>query len=98
MKLEIMSRYFKKSGDDNIALTNFVENDYGFASYSINSDALIILNCFGDGKYWDHFFTSLAKERNCKKIRFATRRNYKAFERAFGYKQIGYVLEKEVLL
>jgi len=39
---------------------------------------------------------NLAKELGYEKIMMATKRNYKGFERKFGFKLTGYVLERRV--
>ena len=89
-------RYFEKSGDEQIYTDNLIENAHGFASYRFHEGKLIILNVYGDGEYWDNFFTNMAREEGLKALVFGTRRSYKPFERKFGYKLTGYILEKEV--
>ena len=96
MNQDDLNRYLEKSGDDKIIPTNLVENEHGFASFWINNNELNIINVYGDGKYWDAFFTQIAEETGCNKMRMATRRNPKAFERKFGFKQVGVIMEKEV--
>ena|SRR3990170_1330601 len=91
-----VEKYLKKSGDERIYTDNLIENENGFASYRIVRDKLIILNCYGNGKYWDERFMEIAQKNNCKAIKFGTRRNCKAFIRKFGYTLKGYILEKGV--
>ena len=91
-----LERYFEKSGDTEIITDNLIENEHGFASYFVNGDRLVICNVFGDGEFWDAFFLDKARELGLKRVTFGTRRNYKAFEKKFGYKLTGYILEKEV--
>lgn len=88
--------YFNKSGDDTLILTNLIATDFGFASFDIKGDELILYQVYGNGDLWDRYFVELAKRLNLKKIKFGTKRNYKGFERKFGYKLVGYILEKEV--
>ena len=93
-----IEHYKKKAKDDKIYFNNFIENKYGFASWEIDWEekALVPLNVYGDGKYWDMFFTGLAKRLGLKKIVFGTKRSPKAFERKYKYKLVGYIMEKEV--
>jgi len=90
--------YKQKSKDTKIYFNNFIENEYGFASWDINweEQSLVLINVYGDGKYWDMFFTGLAKRLGLKKIVFGTKRSPKAFERKYKYKLVGYIMEKEV--
>lgn len=91
-----IEKYFLKSGDNVIHGEMIVHEGHGFTSLQMAEDRLIVMSCFGDGGYWDKFHVELAIALGLKKIMFGTRRNYKAFERKFGYKKIGYILEKEV--
>jgi len=96
MKQEDLQDYLKRSGDTKITERNLIENEHGFMTWAADEDTLIPINVYGDGKYWDNFLVILAKELGLKKIQFGTERNYKAYERRFGYKLKGYILEKEV--
>jgi len=92
--------YLQRSGDtvEDMQYNQFlIENDHGFATYSFTTTALILYNVYGDGEYWDKYFYDLAKQHGKEKVMFGTKRNYKAFERKFGYKRVGYILEKEVI-
>jgi outer membrane protein assembly factor BamB len=94
---EDIEKYLRKSGDQFIYEDNIVVNDHGFMSWMIDTDgSFVALNVYGDGEYWDSFIMQLAEKLGCTKARFATRRNPKAFERKFGYKIAGYIMEKEV--
>lgn len=94
--------YYRKSGDNHIVVGEGVSvavTGHGFCTYAkdnIEQDVLFVFNCYGNGKYWEQFLKEKAKELGCKKIRFATKRNPKAFERRFGAKLVGYILEVEV--
>jgi len=92
-----IEQYLKKSGDTSINPANLIENSHGFMSWRINKpDTFVLINVYGDGKYWDSVAVELAKQLNLSKIVFGTKRNPKAFERKYGYSHVGYILEKEV--
>ena len=86
----------RRSGDDSIEPENYTENEHGFGSYTIAGNELTIVQCYGDGAWWDAEFTRLAKANNCTHIVFATQRNPKTFARKFGYKTMATVMTKEV--
>ena len=92
----LLKKYYEKSGDSVLTTDNFIYNEHGFSSHRINGENLVIVNVYGDGKYWDNFFVELVKEKGLKKIIFATRRNPAAFKRKFGYELAGFLLEKGV--
>ena len=96
MTEEDIQTYLKKSGDHRIRTENLIENEYGFLSWSIYDDSLIALQVYGDGVYWDKFLNELAKQLGLKTIKMGTKRDYRAFEKKFGFKLTGYILEKEV--
>lgn len=93
-----LQKYFEKSGDTSIEPDNLIVTDNGFATWTIDrsDNALVGLNVYGDGKYWEEFGNELAKKLGCTKIRVATKRSPKAFVRKYGFKLVGYILEKEV--
>lgn len=91
-----INKYLEKSGDDSVDTENLIENEKGFMSWGVNLDSLILSSVYGDGKYWDKFSIELAKQLGLKKIVIATRRSPKAYQRKYGYKLTGYLLEKEV--
>ena len=94
---EDIEKYLKKSGDSFIYEDNIIVNEHGFLSWIIDTDgAFVALNVYGDGDYWDSFIMQLAEKLGCTKARFATRRNPKVWERKYGYKIAGYIMEKEV--
>jgi len=88
--------YLLRSGDDTIEPDNYIENEHGFASYQIDGQQFTIIQCYGDGLWWDAEFNRLAKANNCTHILFATQRNPKTFARKFGYKTMATVMTKEV--
>jgi len=65
-------------------------------SYAVDGNRLVIIQCYGDGKYWDNMATELAIKNKVDKIMFITKRNPQAFERKYGYKVIGYAMERGV--
>jgi len=93
---EDIEKYLRKSGDQFIYEDNIVVNDHGFMSWKVQEEKLVLLNVYGNGKYWDEFSIALAKQLELKSILTATRRSPKAFTRKFGYKITGHILEKEV--
>jgi len=93
---EDIKKYLDKSGDSFIYEDNIVVNEHGFMSWNIKENKLVLLNVYGNGKYWDDFSITLAKKLGLKGILTATRRSPKAFTRKFGYKITGHILEKEV--
>lgn len=93
-----LQRYLKKSGDSYIHEDNLIENEHGFLSWCLDEDgSLVGLNVYGDGDYWDKFLESLAIQIGAKRIRFASRRNPKVWDKKFNYKVAGYIMEKEVI-
>lgn len=88
--------YMKRSGDDQFFADNLTVNDHGFCSYKVSNGILVGFTGYGDGEYWDKFLQEKAKENDCNKYMITTRRNPKVFERKYGFKIAGYILEKEV--
>lgn len=91
--------FLKKSKYDKVFdhLPQYYEDpEKGFFVFEDREDALCVLQACGDGKWVDEIATMTARELGHKKIVFETRRNPKAWERKFGYKLTGYVLEKEI--
>lgn len=88
--------YLLRSGDDSIEPDNYIENEHGFASYQIEGQQFTIIQCYGDGLWWDAEFMRLAKLNGCKTILFATKRTPQTFTRKFGYKTMATVMTKEV--
>jgi len=80
MNKEDLEKYLSKSGDDGIYTDNLIENSHGFMSWKVSDQGLVLLNVYGDGKYWDQFSI----------------RSPRAYQKKYGYKLTGFVLEKEV--
>ena len=99
---EWLDEYLRKSGDDKLSPGNLVVLPYGFVIWNINDDGDLLLSHVyvakgkGNGRKMDEFTKSLARRIGAKKIVFATRRNPVGFMRKYGYKVIGFILEKEV--
>jgi len=91
-----IKRYLEKSKDKHIEAENLIENEHGFMSWTTWEDYLVAIQVYGDGDYWNQELNNLAKKLGYEKIMMATKRNYKGFERKFGFKLTGYVLERRV--
>lgn len=68
----------------------------GFCNWKQDNDIMYIGVTCGNGMYWNNFIQLKAKELGCKTLRFGTYRNPATFIRKFGYKVVGYILEKDV--
>lgn len=92
---EWLETYFKKSGDRKLYPTEYSHIcDKGFASWNVTADALMVVQLYGDGRWWHGFFDEMAGNLGLP-IRFATTRNPKAWERKYGAKVVGYIMEVE---
>lgn len=95
-----LEEYFRKSGDKKLENGNVVVLPFGFCVWDVNHNGdLLLLHVYvvnGYGKLMDSFINELARQIKAKKIIFATRRNPKAFERKYGFKLVGHILEREV--
>jgi len=88
--------YMRRTGDISIDGANSVGNARGFASYKVGEKSILIIQTYGDGKYWDKFFRDKAKEHGVKFCMFYTRRNPKAFARRFGAEVVQTLMQVEV--
>lgn len=93
---EWLLKFFEKSRDDKLIIKNLMVTDKGFCSFDVHNDILVVFQLYGDGNYWKKILIDFAKKIGCKKIKFGTQRNYKGFERKFGCKLVGYIMELEV--
>jgi len=96
MPTEAQLDYMRRTGDDRIVPDNYVENDHGFASYRVQEKSILIIQMYGDGRYWERFFRRKAKEHGLKYCIFYTRRNPKAFARKFGAEVVETLMQVEV--
>ena len=96
MNEQDIERYLEKSKDKHIETENLIENEHGFMSWTTFEDYLVAIQVYGDGEYWNRYLDELAKELGYDKILIGTKRSYKAFERKFGFKLTGYLLERRV--
>jgi len=96
MTNEDLEKYLNKSKDEYIYQDNLIENSHGFMSWTVKDNRLVLLNVYGDGKYWDEFSIELAKKLNLKKILIATWRSPRAYKKKYGYEVTGFIMEKEV--
>ena len=89
---------------DYLAITGKQQLDYeimyiegkGFITYMITGTTMVIPDLYGDGKFWLDKALEIARSKGCTKLRGGTTRNPKAYNKMFGTKIIGYVLEREV--
>lgn len=91
-----LADYFKRSGDTELLNGNLEQNEKGFCIWSTNKDMLVLIHVYGDGKYWNQWAETKARELGMKKILFATKRNPEGFVRSHGFSVIGYILERSV--
>jgi hypothetical protein len=93
---EMVEDYFKSTGK--VALDGQViyDKEKGFATYIHQGDRLLVPDVYGSGLYWLAQMESLAKSLHCTKLIGGTTRNVKAYNKLFGTKIIGYILEKEI--
>ena len=101
LKQRWVNEFLRKSGDDKIEEENLVVLPFGFFNFFISDGGnTFVVNqayCEGNnGRKLLNVIELYAKEYGCRTIMFITRRNYRAFERKYGFKLAGYVLEKEV--
>lgn len=92
----MIEAYHKKVGKGYLDGTIIYEKGKGFITYSIVGDKLLIPDLYGDGKYWLAKAIELGRELGCTKLVGGTSRNVKAYNKLFGTKVIGYILEKDL--
>ena len=88
--------YFNRSGDEKLSPGSVETYKDGFCVWRIHDDSLVLVNVYKYGEYWNQWATKKAKERGLKKVMFATKRNPEGFERKFGFKLTGYILERDI--
>lgn len=97
--------YINRSGDSMKDLELLLDRDItviklpkhrSWYSYYVQAGKLVIFTAYGNGKLILAHAKEEAKIKEASKIVFSTRRNPKAFERKFGFKQIGTVMELEI--
>ena len=94
---EMRDDYLRRSGDKEIIEADAIMHpEHGFMSYRLLPDALLLLQVYGDGSYWNLISIEMAKQIGYRTIRFATARDPRLFERKYGYSTVGVILEKEV--
>jgi len=98
MNEEWVKDYLARSGDDEIATDcNLVENENGFIVWNRYKDQFVIINCYGNGRYWDEWSNNKAKEIGCTTVFASTKRNPAPYLRKYGGKLVGYLMEREVI-
>ncbi len=96
MTPEQQQDFLERSKDTTLRDDNLIENEHGFMSWYISEDKFVPLQVYGDGAYWQQRIEIMASDLGAKSILIGTRRSPKAYMRKYGYKLVGYVLEKEV--
>lgn len=94
-----LKKYFEKSGDNYLSGDKLILVDNaGFFTYSYDNleNILYLYNVYGEGKALIKVIKCLKQNLKADKVIFATKRNYKAFERRWKAKLIGYVMELEI--
>lgn len=72
------------------------DEEHGFTTYRVVGDMFYVGCVCGNGDYWQEVHNKLAKENGCTKIKTGTYRNPKPIMRKYGYRIVGYILEREV--
>ena len=94
---EKLQDYFNRSGDSELSDGIFIDGgDNGFCIYRVTDKKLILINVYGNGKFWNKWAEDKARELNLKTILFATKRNPKGFHRKYNYNIVGYILERDL--
>lgn len=88
--------YFNRSGDTELGVGWKEENEHGFCVWRCQDKQLILVNVYGDGRYWDDWATEKAKELEMEEVFFATQRNPEGFVRKYNYEVCGYILKRKV--
>ena len=98
MNEEHVHDYLKRTGDAAIGGDFRIEDEKGFITYSFSGPVLTIFNLYGDAAHFLTIINEVAKKNRKTKTVGATKRMFraKAFERKYGYKIVGYILEKRV--
>lgn len=88
--------YFKTTKKSNLEGTVLYEADKGFMTFIHKEDAFIVPDVYGNGIYWLKKAEKMARNLGCNRLVGGTTRNVKAYNRMFGTKIVGYILEKEL--
>lgn len=93
---EMIEDYFRLTGK--VKLDGFImyEKGKGFATHLQQGTRLLVPDVYGNGLYWLAKMEELAKSLHCTKLVGGTTRNVKAYNKLFGTKIVGYILEKEL--
>ena len=93
---EMLKDYFAKTGKVELNGIVIYEPAKGFVTYEQQGTRLLVPDVYGDGLYWLAKMEELARSLHCTKLIGGTTRNVKAYNKMFGTKIIGYILEKEL--
>ncbi len=97
MSLETdIQSYLSKTGKMQLDGEVIYEPTKGFMTYLVLDKLFVIPDVYGDGKYWLSRAIEMAKSLGCTKLRGGTTRNVKAYNRFFGTKIVGYILENDL--
>lgn len=87
--------YLERSGDTELGTGWIEENEHGFCVWRVQDNKLLLVNVYGNGKFWNKWADYKAKELGVESIVFATRRNPDGFVRKYKYDITGYILERK---
>jgi hypothetical protein len=99
---EMKEKYYKKSGKAHIEdyLSIWYSENVGFFSYQIieteEGNILMVPDAFGNGIELYKEAELLARENKCIKLLGGTTRAPKLYTEKYGFKIVGYILEKEL--
>lgn len=88
--------YFAKTGKVTLDGEVVYEFNKGFATFQKQGTRLLVPDVYGNGLYWLEKMEQLARSLGCTTLVGGTTRNVKAYNKMFGTKVIGYILEKEL--
>lgn len=88
--------YLRTTRKEKIQGEILYEPENGFMTYIHQGVTLTIPDVYGNGLYWLAKAETLSKSLGCERLLGGTTRNVKAYNRMFGTKVIGYILEKEL--
>ena len=96
----MIEAYLRKSGDDTIRgdYALLIEENYipiGFITFHYDDEYLYLDNVFSDERVLD-IIRKLKNSLQLNKVMFATKRNYKTFERKYKAKLVGYIMELDL--
>ncbi|MGC8869624.1 MAG: hypothetical protein ACP5PT_00840 [Brevinematia bacterium] len=94
-----LEHYYKKSGDTSLSGDFLVLiSNVGFFTFQhdTNENILYLHNVYGNGKKLFEVVKEVKNKLKASKVIFATKRNFKTFERKYKAKVIGYIMELDI--